>query len=204
MNTRSTRLRAELQKEIVDAAFEEFARRGYHQTKVADIAERLGIATGSFYLHFKSKREILDHVIDESVVRWMGAVGSENAPDAADTLEEFRDQVTRIGEEVAAQITADPRIARLLLFEATSIDQEMTARLEQLYEMGVSLTAAYLENGVRAGYLRGDLDTHACADALAGQTLGLVLRVLLTPLDEAERRHRHTEAIRLMLDGIAA
>ena len=35
------------------------------RTAIADIAKRLGIGHGTFYRHFKNKRDILDHVIDE-------------------------------------------------------------------------------------------------------------------------------------------
>src|SRR5438067_907418 len=127
--SRAERLRAELKAEIADAAFAEFAERGYHHTKIADIAKRLGIGHGTFYLHFKSKRAILDYVVDETLRRVMAVVTAENAPDAATSADEMADQAFRIGEAVGAMIHTDPRVARLMLFEATSIDAELTERL---------------------------------------------------------------------------
>lgn len=44
---------------IIAAAETLFGTRSYEQTKVADVAEAAGIATGSFYRHFGSKRELL-------------------------------------------------------------------------------------------------------------------------------------------------
>jgi len=64
----------------------------------------------------------------------------------------------------------------------------------------VGLIEGYLENGVRRGFLRADLDTAASADAVAGVTLALIVRARRTPLDLHERRHR--ESIRLILDGM--
>ena len=44
---------------IVEAAIEVFAEKGYARTTVDDIAERAGSTRATFYLHFKTKSEIL-------------------------------------------------------------------------------------------------------------------------------------------------
>ena len=67
--TFSQRKRHELREEIVDAAFAEFAERGYHDTGIADIARRLGIGHGTFYRYFENKRDILDHVVTRLMPR---------------------------------------------------------------------------------------------------------------------------------------
>ncbi|MBR6476951.1 MAG: helix-turn-helix transcriptional regulator, partial [Lachnospiraceae bacterium] len=54
----------ERKKEILDAAEELFIARGYDETSTSDILEKVGIARGTLYYHFKSKEEILDALID--------------------------------------------------------------------------------------------------------------------------------------------
>jgi AcrR family transcriptional regulator len=193
-----------LRTEIVDAAFDEFAERGYHQTGIADIAKRLGIGHGTFYNHFSNKREILEHVVDEVVEKITAALEAENAPEAATTLEEYREQSHRIAAALTAIIEADPRVARMLLLEATSIDPEMTARLLGLLEEGGRVSAGYLQNGVDRGFLRSDLDVEVTADAIVGMILAAALRSLRTPLDLEDRRRFDEGIIRLLTDGIAA
>lgn len=51
-------------KEILDVAEELFAAKGYDGTSTTDILERVGIARGTLYYHFKAKEEILDALID--------------------------------------------------------------------------------------------------------------------------------------------
>ena len=46
-------------KMIIDKSVELFAEKGYHATSVQEIAEKCGIAKGSFYNYFKSKEELL-------------------------------------------------------------------------------------------------------------------------------------------------
>src|SRR2546428_2472128 len=52
---------------ILRAATRVFARNGYFNSKVADIARAAGVADGTVYLYFKSKEEILHSIFDRSV-----------------------------------------------------------------------------------------------------------------------------------------
>jgi len=54
----------ERKSEILDAAEELFAAKGYERTSTGDILERVGIARGTLYYHFKSKEDILDALIE--------------------------------------------------------------------------------------------------------------------------------------------
>lgn len=60
---RITKDAEERRAEILDAAEELFARKGYASTSTNDIIERIGIARGTLYYHFRSKEEILDAVV---------------------------------------------------------------------------------------------------------------------------------------------
>ena len=57
----------ERKKEILDVAEELFTAKGYDSTSTTDILERVGIARGTLYYHFKSKEEILDALIDRII-----------------------------------------------------------------------------------------------------------------------------------------
>src|SRR6266404_193302 len=52
---------------ILRAAIKVFARKGYFNSKVADIAAAAGIADGTVYLYFKSKDEILHSIFDRAM-----------------------------------------------------------------------------------------------------------------------------------------
>ena len=54
----------ERRNEILDAADELFSRKGFDGTSTNDILERVGIARGTLYHHFKSKEGIMDGLID--------------------------------------------------------------------------------------------------------------------------------------------
>ncbi|WP_374020555.1 TetR/AcrR family transcriptional regulator [Paenibacillus thiaminolyticus] len=63
----------ERRNEILDAADELFGQKGFDGTSTNDILERVGIARGTLYHHFKSKEDIMDALIERYSVRLLGA-----------------------------------------------------------------------------------------------------------------------------------
>lgn len=63
----------ERKDEILDAADELFGRKGFDGTSTNDILEKVGIARGTLYHHFKSKEDIMDALIERYTVRILGA-----------------------------------------------------------------------------------------------------------------------------------
>ena len=63
----------ERRNEILDAADELFGQKGFDGTSTNDILEKVGIARGTLYYHFKSKEDIMDALIERYNVRLLGA-----------------------------------------------------------------------------------------------------------------------------------
>lgn len=51
---------------ILEAAIDVIAERGFHNSRVSDIAERANVADGTVYLYFKSKEQILMTALDSA------------------------------------------------------------------------------------------------------------------------------------------
>ncbi len=200
--SRAERKKAELRREIIDAAFDCFSEQGYHSTGIADIAARLGIGHGTFYRYFENKRDIVEHVIDDLIERILGALTDENAPDAVDTLEGYRVQSARISERLDQILAEDPRIPRMLFLDAPGIDKAMADRVLAFYGMANSLTAAYLAHGVELGYLHRDLDVDNTARTIVSMIVGSVIAALQDP--DLDRPALSEATLRVMYDGIAA
>lgn len=61
---RTVKSAQERRNEILDIASELFVQRGFESTSTNDILEKVGIARGTLYYHFKSKEEILDAIVE--------------------------------------------------------------------------------------------------------------------------------------------
>jgi AcrR family transcriptional regulator len=52
---------------IIEAARRLFSRLGYHNTQVMDIVQAVGMSAGTFYKHFRDKRELFEYLTTENV-----------------------------------------------------------------------------------------------------------------------------------------
>jgi hypothetical protein len=89
-----------------------------------------------------------------------------------------------------------------VLLEATSIDQEMTQRVLGLLDTFGALGAIYLQNGVKRGFLRANLDTASIGRALTALTLPALFAAVRGEVGPDERA-RYIEAMTdLICDGV--
>ena len=183
--------------EILDAAERIFADKGYHDTGIADIAAHLGIGHGTFYRYFKNKREIADRIMDR-VISHMAAVGLAEDPEASDTIEAYRAQVSRILGGMLELAGSQPHLVRFFHQQSLVVDADRLARVLDQYAV---FSQRFLINGVSKGFLRPDLDVECTAQALVSLIFEGMRRVLSTE-DEHFRRRWIASGMALMFDGV--
>ncbi|WP_354698980.1 hypothetical protein DSM112329_04679 [Paraconexibacter sp. AEG42_29] len=189
-------------RELVEAAYEVFSTRGYTAAGIADIAERLDIGHGTFYRYFESKRDVLDHVIDFGVARISKAIQGDARPEAAASLDDLVDQLRAITERLFALLDEEPGLVQVILLEATAIDEELTYRILGLVDTFGAVTASYLEHGVRAGFVRRDLNVKAVGRGVNALVLPSLLEAVRGGVSAAERRELSEGLIDFIRAGI--
>jgi AcrR family transcriptional regulator len=60
---RFDRRREKTRLDLLEAAERVISRKGFHNTRIADIAEEADVGLGTFYLHFKTKNEIFIELV---------------------------------------------------------------------------------------------------------------------------------------------
>lgn len=60
--------------EIVQAAYEVFAEKGFAAARLEEIAKRAGLSKGALYLYFDDKQDIFEAVVKEAVAPNIGAI----------------------------------------------------------------------------------------------------------------------------------
>lgn len=106
------RLQQAARDEIVAAAFELFAERGYPEVTVAEIAERAQVGRTTFFRYFGDKQEVV--FANEQL--WLDDVSRrfrEATPAKAATLEQLMAGARTITASICAQATRDPERYRL-------------------------------------------------------------------------------------------
>jgi TetR/AcrR family fatty acid metabolism transcriptional regulator len=148
---------------ILRAAINVFARNGYFNSKVADIAREAGVADGTVYLYFKSKEEILHSIFDRSVEEALGAA-RERVKQIVDPREKLR-QIALLHLE---RLGADRDLAVVFQVElrgSTKFMEEFSAAGFAEY---LALIRSTFEEGQRAGLFRAELNARVVAKILFG------------------------------------
>jgi AcrR family transcriptional regulator len=68
MADRKTRKKGTRQGQILKAALEVFSRKGYAAATIPEIARAAGVATGTIYIYYPSKRELFVAVINNFII----------------------------------------------------------------------------------------------------------------------------------------
>jgi AcrR family transcriptional regulator len=101
--TRAARAqRREAREELLAAALRVFARRGYQQAGVDEIAAQAGYSKGALYWHFPSKEELLLALLDERIdapMREMVALLESAPPDRDMSLEATREFARQMDQQ---------------------------------------------------------------------------------------------------------
>ena len=117
--------------EIMAAAKEVFARKGFHDTTIADIAKRAGLAYGSIYWYFDSKDELFHALmaVEESALRShvAAAVGARQDGDGEAP---FRTAVQATFEF----FESDKATVKLLFRDAYALGDRFEKHLGGIYE----------------------------------------------------------------------
>lgn len=131
----------ERRNEILDAAEELFGTKGFENTSTGDILDKIGIARGTLYYHFKSKEDILDAMINRMIERMMEAAGKIVRDKELPVLERLTRAIlalnvdTGLGNEVMEQVHK-PQNALMHQKMQEQLLSGITPILEELLEEG--------------------------------------------------------------------
>jgi TetR/AcrR family transcriptional regulator, fatty acid metabolism regulator protein len=148
---------------ILRAATRVFARNGYFNSKVADIARAADVADGTVYLYFKSKEEILHSIFDQNMAEAINA-GRE----LIEKLSDPREKLRRIALLHLERLGADRDLAVVFQVElrgSTKFMQEFSAAGFAEY---LDLLRQTFAEGQRSGVFRKDLNPKVVSKILFG------------------------------------
>jgi TetR/AcrR family transcriptional regulator, fatty acid metabolism regulator protein len=148
---------------ILRAATGVFARNGYFNSKVADIARAADVADGTVYLYFKSKEEILHSIFDQNMAE---------AIDAGRVLiEKLRDpseKLRRIALLHLERLGADRDLAIVFQVELRGSTKFMREFSAAGFAEYLGLLRKTFEEGQRSGVFRKDLNAKLVSKILFG------------------------------------
>jgi AcrR family transcriptional regulator len=140
--------KTERRRQILDAARDVFARRGYHQATIDDIVAEAGVARGTFYLYFEDKRAVFSELIDRFAGQLTGAIQRIVTDDAARPV---ADQVQANIRAILGTCLAERATTKILFTDAAGVDPAFDRKLLAFYDIAVQLLTDSLKDGQALG-----------------------------------------------------
>lgn len=140
--------KTERRLQILTAAREVFAKRGYHQTTIDDIVLSAGLARGTFYLYFEDKRAVFSDLIDRFAAKLTMAIERIVTDDAS------RPVANQVQENIRAIIRtclAERPMTKILFTGAVGVDPEFDRKIATFYDTVVQLLTESLRDGQSLG-----------------------------------------------------
>ncbi len=168
------RSRAETRRRLLRAGIELFAREGLHAATTARIARAAGVATGTFYLHFRDKHELFAAVVRDALARMRARTEAAAAAAPPDPLEQMRART----RELLAFAAENRSLGRVLL----GPDAGQAGLAELVFDDMVPGVEKGLRSRLETGGVSG-LHPEVAAQAL----VAMWVRVIAWWLEDPER-----------------
>jgi AcrR family transcriptional regulator len=184
--------RATTRSELLAAAEELIAERGFAHASLADIAAAAGVSKGAIYHHFQSKDDLLMALLDQHFEQRMGAIdriAATPGPAAAQRLVDeipfdrrwnllFLEFVVRAARDEQFRVELRSRLERFRAQSVRGIEGflEREGVASELSPQQLALAIAALGNGLA---IEGLTDPGSKTDPLYAALLGLLLEGLV-------------------------
>jgi AcrR family transcriptional regulator len=138
--------------EIIAAALEVFADRGFAATKLEDVARRAGVTKGTIYLYFENKEALFKAIVRETIVPVI-AKGEALAQSFTGSARELFERLVREYWRLVGE-TSLAAIPKLMMAEAGNFPELARFYYQEVVTRGHKLMAGVLERGIKAGEFR--------------------------------------------------
>lgn len=148
---------------ILEAAVAVFAERGFHNSRVADVAARAGVADGTIYLYFKNKEEILMAAINSAFDGFMKHARTEIAGIASPV-----DKLRRLAYLHLEALSSNRNLAIVFQMELRQSVRFLEAFSHQQMVAYFGLVRECIREGQQSGLLRPELNEKIAANCFFG------------------------------------
>src|SRR5215467_3476202 len=139
---------------ILRAATKVFARNGFFNSKVADVARAAGVADGTVYLYFKNKDDILISIFNDTMTRILSDMKVE-----LESISDPRQQLRHVAVSHLNRVSRDRNLAVVFQVEL----RQSTKFMEQFSATKVAeyfdLIGQIITDGQSKGIFRANLNS---------------------------------------------
>jgi TetR/AcrR family fatty acid metabolism transcriptional regulator len=189
--------RGDKREGILDAAVRVFARNGFHQSRVSEIAREAGVADGTIYLYFRHKEDILIAIFEEKMAVVI-ALLLEELEGVTDPAERLR----RFIEFHLTQMARNRPLAEILQVELRLSNKFMKEYVPVKLTEYLEIIAEIVAEGQRLGQFRPELNPAMLKRAIFGALDELAMHWVLTRGRRPDLKDSAAQLAEVFLRGV--
>ena len=189
---------SEKRERILEGALRAFAKKGFYNTKVSEIANEAGVADGTIYLYFKNKDDLLISLFEDRMEF---------------LIERLQSELDAAGDDVAAQLRCVVEMHFQLAIEERDLAEFITVELRQSakfvkeYENPkfhdyLKILENLIAHGQAEGVLRTDVDRRIVARALFGALDEVLLLLTLSRSGAKDVSEKARQISNIFIEGL--
>lgn len=198
---------SEKEKKILDAAIAVIAEKGFSAASTSEIARQAGVAEGTIFRYFKTKKDILRGILihlgnviaEPLVVYGLKKILFHDGP------EDLRSGIKRVLKDRMAMIDAVFPMLRIVITEAMYHEDIRQILYDKIISRAVEVFEQYHREMVEKGLMKKDIDAVVAARSILGNmVLFFVYRNLFGPMIQLDDYDRELDqVIDVIMFGIA-
>ncbi len=195
------RRKAQRPGEILEAAFDAFAERGFAATRMEDVAARAGVTKGAIYFYFDTKE-----LLFEEMVRHYGRVMLADADammaGAQGSCAEKLRALIRFVYSRCAQDRTGREMIRFMVAEGKAFPQLVADHQAEFFAPAMRLVGNLLACGVESGEFRPEIAGKSAEIILAPAVFLSLLRLIFSDRLDVDEEAYIGAHVDLMLSGL--
>jgi AcrR family transcriptional regulator len=148
--------------DILSAARQVIAEKGYENVLMSEIAERAGIVEGTLYRYFESKQDLLTKVADD----WFEEVLTTDS--ALDSIRGTWNRLRHMIWRSLVAIRSQPSLSRFMLLEVRRDPDYRNTRSFELNRRFTTEISELCAGAIASGEFRNDVPIHLLRDLIFG------------------------------------
>ncbi len=186
---------------ILRAAIKVFARKGFYDTRVSEIAKAAGVADGTIYLYFENKDAVLISIFEDRITKLLAVLRKE-----IDEAVTFEGKLRVVVERQLGLLEGQRDLAEVVTVNLRQSSKLLKQYAAPLFTEYLDLIASVIALGQREGHVDPELSPRVVATGLWGALDGIALTWALggkATQPEALRRGA-SQIASVFLDGVRA
>jgi len=148
---------------ILEAALNAFSKKGYHDTRMENIAKDAGVGKGTLYEYFSNKEELFKESLEYAINIYLEKINM--AVQEGKSVEEKIIGILKV--ECGTKKKYD-NFAFTFMRESANIEMDFKKSIYRIREIKIQLYSKIISNAVDEGIYRDDLDVDLAASILLG------------------------------------